>query len=310
MEMPPTRRAFLQAAAAAPLLAESAPTPHLQFPTEPRQRLAVTSYPFRAYIESPTNPGRDKTVPGMDLKEFPAMIAKRFNVHNVNPLGDHLSSTDPAYLIEFRNAVAAANSHLVDLGLGGRDFSNSNNSVRDEAIAYGRKWIDIAAVIGSPSVRQHLKTSPGNSDTPSVSNAAESLARLAAYGSQKNIVVNLENDSPGAEDPFFITKVVTQVNSPYLRALPDFGNSIRGHDAAYNRKAVDAMFKHAYNMCHVKDVLRVKTGEVYHIGLQRLFAVARANLYKGYFSMEYDTAAGDPFEGTENLVTQSLKFML
>jgi hypothetical protein len=70
------------------------------------------------------------------------------------------------------------------------------------------------------------------------------------------------------------------------------------------------MFKHAYNMCHVKDVLRVKTGEVYHIGLQRLFAVARANLYKGYFSMEYDTAAGDPFEGTENLVTQSLKFML
>jgi hypothetical protein len=34
----------------------------------------------------------------MDLKEFPAMIAKRFGVHNINPLGDHLSSTDPAYL--------------------------------------------------------------------------------------------------------------------------------------------------------------------------------------------------------------------
>ncbi len=281
----------------------------LQFPTEPRQRLAVTSYPFRAYIESPTNPARDKSVPGMDLKEFPAMIAKRFNVHNINPLGDHLSSTDPAYLKDFRNAVEAAGSHVVDLGLGGRDFANSAQSIRDDAVAYGCKWIDIASLVGSPSVRQHLRTSPG-STAPSVANAAESLARLAAYGSQKNIVVNLENDSPGAEDPFFIAQVAGQVNSPYLRALPDFGNSIRGHDAAYNKKAVAAMFQYAYNMCHVKDILHVKSGEDYRIDLPQLFAVARAHSYKGYFSMEYDTAAGDPSQGTENLVTQSLKYML
>ncbi len=235
------------------------------------------------------------------------MIAKRFDVHNINPLGDHLSSTDPAYLESFKAAVAAAGSHLVDLGIAGQNFSHPAKSTREEAVDYGRKWIGIAAQIGSPSIRQHLKTS---SEAPSsVENAAESLARLAEYGSQKNIVVNLENDSPGSEDPFFIAEVVGKVNSPFLRALPDFGNSLRGHDAAYNQKAVDAMFKHAYNMCHVKNVLRAKTGEEYRVDIPQLFGVARANSYRGYFSMEFDTGAGDPFEGTKDLVAQSLKYM-
>ena len=301
------RRTFLRASAAVPILLSDSPIPRLAFPTEPRKRLAVTSYPFRAYIESPTNPGRDKSLPGMDLKEFPAMIAKRFGVHNINPLGDHLQSTEPSYLKEFHAAVDAAESHLVDLGLGGRDFGHAEKSIRDEAVAYGRRWIDIAVQLGSPSVRQHLRTAQGVA--PSVPNAVESLSRLADYGSLQNIVINLENDSPGAEDPFFIVEVLSKVNNPYLRALPDFGNSLRGHDAAYNEKAVDAMFKHAFNMSHVKDVLQTKRGEVYRVDVARMFAVARANGYKGYFSMEFDTSAGDVFEGTKRLVEQSLEYM-
>jgi sugar phosphate isomerase/epimerase len=306
-----SRRSFLQATglfSAAMILKAAEPhAPHLQFPSEPQQRLAVTSYPFRAYIDSPTNPARDKTKPGMDLKQFPAMMIERFKIYNINPLGDHLASTDSAYLDAFRKAVADAGSHLVDLGLSGRDFATDAQPIRDEAVAYGRHWIDIAAVLGSPSVRQHLKTSGGTA--PSVDNAAQSLGRLAEYGAQKNVIVNLENDSPGAEDPFFIVAVVSKVNSPYLRALPDFGNSGRGHEAAYNRKAVDAMFQYAYNMCHVKDVLREKDGDVYRVDVPGMFAVARAHSYRGYFSMEFDTAAGDPFTGTAHLVEQSLKYM-
>jgi hypothetical protein len=86
-------------------------------------------------------------------------------------------------------------------------------------------------------------------------------------------------------------------------------NSLRGHDAAYNERAVGAMFQYAYNMCHVKDVLRTKSGEIYRVDIPKMFAVARASGYHGYFSMEFDTAAGDPFEGTKNLVNQSLEYM-
>ena len=202
-------------------------SPHLRFPSAPQARLAITSYPFRAYLDSPTNPGRDKSKRGMDLKEFPAMVAKRFHVHAMNPLADHLSSTDAAYLDSFRRAVADAHSAVVDLGLAGRDFSSSSKPVRDEAIAFGSRGIDLAVVIGSPSVRQHLRAS--KDAAPSIEQTAGSLTKLAAYGATKNIIVNLENDSPGAEDPFFIVKVIRcKVNSLYLRALPDFGNSASG----------------------------------------------------------------------------------
>jgi sugar phosphate isomerase/epimerase len=243
----------------------------------------------------------------MDLCEFPSFVAHTFGVFRLNPLGDHLSSTEAGYLDRFRRAVEAAGSQLVDLGLSGWEFSSPVQADREEAVAYGRHWIDIASLIGSPSVRQHLKATPGV--MPSVELAAESLGRLADYGAKKNVVVNLENDSPGAEDPFFLVAVLEKVNHPYLRALPDFGNSLRGHDAAYNRQALERLFPYACNMCHVKDVLRTKDGLVYRPDLPALFAVARAHSYRGYFSMEFDTAAGDPVEGTTHLVEQTLRYM-
>ncbi len=307
----PSRRSFLESTLAlnlaAPWWTTPEAAPHLRFPAQPRQRLAVTSYPFREFIASPTNPAYHYGKFSMDLCQFPSFIAQRFGVSNINPLGDHLPSTDAAYLDRFRQAVETAGSHLVDLGLSGREFSSPAKADRDEAVAYGRHWIDIAAILGSPSVRPHLKTAPGAA--PSVEYAAESLGRLAAYGAQKNIVVNLENDSPGAEDPFFLVAVLEKVKHPYLRALPDFGNSLRGHDAAYNRKAMERLFPYACNMCHVKDILRTKDGQVYQVDLPELFTVARTHSYRGYFSMEFDTAAGDPLEGTANLVKQSLQNM-
>ncbi len=36
--------------------------PHVNFPTEPRQRMAVAAWPFRAYINSPTNTDRDPKI--------------------------------------------------------------------------------------------------------------------------------------------------------------------------------------------------------------------------------------------------------
>jgi sugar phosphate isomerase/epimerase len=296
----------LAAAVCAPSTYASA-APHLQFPTEPRQRLAVTSYPFRAWIESPTNEERDKTKPGMDLIDFAAMVVKRFDVHNINPLSAHFRSTDPAYLEKFRAAVARAGSHMVDLGLGGAHFWDPDPARIQAALAYGKNGIDLAVIVGSPSVRQHLGGTHGV--RPDVDRAAQNLGRLADYGATKNIVINLENDSLLNEDPFFILKVIEKVGNPYLRALPDFGNSIRGHGAAYNQRAMAQMFPHAFNMSHVKDTVAGDDGTMYKIDLARIFGIAKASGYQGYFSMEWEDRAGDPFQGTQRLVKESLKYL-
>jgi sugar phosphate isomerase/epimerase len=279
--------------------------PKLHFPTAPRDRLAVTSYPFRAFIDAPGNGDRDKSKPGMTLLEFPSWMIEKFGIHNVNPVIEHFASTDPAYLAPFREALVKAGSHIMDLGLNEGSFYDPDANQRQKGIDDGKKGIAVALAVGSPSVRQHVggrRGVPANVDP-----AAESLRKLAEYGAQQNIVVNLENDSPGPEDPFFLVQVIEKVNSPYLRALPDFGNSIIGHDEEYNERALKGMFAHAFNMSHVKEYVRDEKGKDYHVDLPKVFAIAKTSGYRGYFSMEYDNEGGDPHEGTQQLVNNTLK---
>jgi sugar phosphate isomerase/epimerase len=282
-------------------------TPSMSFPTEPRARLSVTSYPFRSYIDSPTNRGRNPSLPGMDLTAFPAFAAEKFGISNINPLVDHFNSTDLAYLDGFRAAVDKARSRIVDLGLPGRRFYATAESVRQAAVSFGQKCVDIAAQIGSPSVRQHISGQQG--EKPDVSLAAESLGKLAEYGAKRNVVINLENDSLISEDPFFLAAVIEKVNNPYLRALPDFGNSLIGHDQNYNHTAVEAMLMHVFNVCHVKDTLQGENGKQYRVDLGFMFDLAKKHSYRGFFCMEFDSGSGDPIAGTKQLVTETLQHL-
>jgi sugar phosphate isomerase/epimerase len=313
--MHPSRRRFIKkfpamtaiGLAKARAVIAAARRPQLHFPTSARERLAVTSYPFGAYIIAPHNRQRDPGKPGIDLKQWAAQMADEFGIRNINPVIQHFQSTDPSYLASFRKAIGKIGVRMVDLGLEDGRFYDPDPVERRKAIGYGQKGIEVALALGSPSVRQHVGARRG---VPrSVRLAAESLGRLADYGARHNIVVNLENDSPTSEDPFFLVAVIEKANNPYLRALPDFGNSIRGHDNAYNERALEAMFRYALNMSHVKEHLRIKGGLEYHVDLPKIFAIARASSYRGYFSMEHDSGTGDPYAGTQQLVDVTLKYV-
>jgi len=298
-----SRRDFLKtsAFAAATLVAAE---PELTFPTDPRSRLAVTSWPFRDYMAAPGKHDTSKKL--IDARDFAAVIAERFDIHNINPLTSHFGSTEPAYLEQLRGSTAKAGSHIVDLGHGGRPFYHPDSARRQEAVAFGKKGVDIAVAIGSPSMRQHVNPAPGGK--ADVNLAAETLGEVAAYGEKHNIVINLENDAPVCEDPYFLIAVIEKVHSPYLRGLPDFANSMnpRG-DAEWNYKAVGAMFQHAFNMAHVKSAFAAD-GKLYQVDLARLFAIAKQAGYRGYFSMEADMP-GDPFENTRQLAEATIKHL-
>ena len=282
--------------------------PNLQFPTEPHARLAVASWPFREFIESPTNKwARNPKKPGMDLMEFGTMVVKRFGLHNIEPLGSHFRSTDPAYLRELGEATEKAGARIVDIPVDLRDsFYDPDGDKRRKSIESSQKWIDIAVTAGSPSVRLHI--AGVHNVKPDVTRAAESLKQVAEYGAEKNIVVNLENDDNVTEDPLFIVRVIEKVNSPYLHALPDFCNSMLTHDQDFNNRAMEAMFKHAYNIAHAKDSEVGDNGKLYTVDVAKCFEIAKAAGYRGYFSMEWE-GGGDPYEGTQKLIDLSLKYL-
>jgi sugar phosphate isomerase/epimerase len=313
-----TRRDFLERLStitAGSFLATHAPSalaagqsaPHLQFPTEPRDRIAVASYPFRAYMDVPNNRDRNASLPGMDLTQFPSEVVSKFGVHNIEPLAQHFRSTDSAYLAKFRAALQKENVHIVDIPTHVQaSFYDADPAARQKAIAVAKKWVDVAVEVGSPSVRPHVAAA--SNSTPNVQRAAESLREVTDYAAGKNIVVTLENDDPISEEAFFIVKVIDAVNNPYLRALPDFANSALTGNPDFNYRAVQVMFERAYCIAHVKDGEVDDHGKQFNIDLKRTFDIAKSTLYRGYFSIEFD-APGDPYAPTTKLIEQTIRYL-
>jgi sugar phosphate isomerase/epimerase len=280
--------------------------PNLVFPTSPRERLAVASWPFRAFIESPTNRwARNPKLAGMDLKDFAAMVVQEFNLSNIEPLGQHFRSTEPAYLAEFREAVEKAGSHVVNIPTGvGGSFYDPDKTKRQDVVERAKKWVDVAVAVGSPSLRMNLAAY--RHTKPDVDLTSESLKQLADYAADKNVLINLENDDLFSEDAFFIVRVVQKVNHPYLHALPDFCNSMLSGNPEFCYAALKAMFPLAYNIAHMKDSETGDGGKVYTVDVARCFEIARTAGYKGYFSMEWE-GQGEPYAGTHRLIEESLK---
>ncbi|MGH9453249.1 MAG: sugar phosphate isomerase/epimerase family protein [Terriglobia bacterium] len=281
--------------------------PDIQFPTAPKERLAVASYPFRYHITGGTgrNMGKPQE-PVMTLLEFPQLVVKRFGVRGVEPLSEHFHSTGAAYLAKFRDAVEKAGAHVVNIAVDGRySFYHPHAAVRQKAIQTGRHWVEVAKAIGSPSIRAHIEGV--NGVKPDVDRAAQSLAQLADYGASQNVVINLENDDEVSEDAFFIVRVIEKVNHPFLHALPDFANSMQSGNADFDYRAVTAMFHHAYNISHAKSGEMGDHDKYVAVNVAKTFGIAKAAGYRGYFSMEWEGPGQDPFEGTASLIQECLK---
>jgi len=290
----------------APASASAQSKPSMTFPTAPRERLAVASWPFRAEIASPTNEYHDKTKPGLDLRDWAVRIPKEFGVNGVEPLSAHFPSTDPHYLESFRKAIENAHMHVVNIPVDNQFcFFDPDPANRKKAIANSQKWIDIAVAVASPSVR----TSMGDPKNfkPNVDLAADSLKQVAEYGAKKNVQVNLENDNPASEDPVFLVEVLGAVSQPYLHALPDFCNSMAASNSTeFNDKALQMLFPRAYNICHVKDSEVGEGGKVFRVDVKHCFDIVKAAHYRGYFSMEWE-GPENPYEGTKRLIALSLQ---
>jgi hypothetical protein len=182
--------------------------PSVKFPSAARDRVAVAAYPFREFIVGwkgwdGKTPSAVPAAQQMELKNFAAHVAEKFNVHHIEPWSPIFPSTDPKYLDRFRAAVEKARSSVVDIAVDAQHSQYSPDAAeREQAVVVSKQWIDVGVALGSPSIRTHIDG--GKDSKPDVMRTADTLARVAEYAAKKNIVVHLENDNPVSEDPFFI----------------------------------------------------------------------------------------------------------
>jgi sugar phosphate isomerase/epimerase len=278
--------------------------PSMRFPEQPRERIAIASYPFRDYVA-----GRKDSLGNheLELKDFSAHAGEKFNIRKIEPWSEHFRSLDKNYLDEIRAGVEKAGGMIVNIAVDG-EYSPyaADKSERDMSVTFSKQWANAAAAVGSPSIRTNM---PKAADSePNAQRAADSLSKVVEYAATKNIVVNLENDNPISEDPFFIVQVIEKVNSPWLHALPDFANSLVTGREDHAYQGVQAMFAHVYNISHVKAREANEQGKEFRVDMAKTFNMMRTAHYKGYCSMEFDSP-GDPYKGTSELIETTLKYL-
>jgi len=292
-----------------PSLADAAPSqPNVAFPSTVRDRLAVASYPFRDFIlpgESATP--ATKNTPRMEITEFAAHVIERFQINKIEPWSHHFRSLEPNYLADFRTALDRAKASVVDIAVDGENsFYAPDTAERERAVAVNKQWIDAAVALGSPSIRTHIN-GPEN-QPPDLQRCADTLKQISDYGATKNVVVHLENDDGVTEDPFFIAKVIDKVNSPWLRGLPDFGNSLMHLPPENAYTGLEEMFQRAYGISHIKASESTDKGAVVSVDMAYSFGILKKSGYRGYLSMEYDDV-GDPYAGTKQLIENTLRLL-
>ncbi len=279
--------------------------PRAIFPSDPRARIAVATYPFRESIIAPGNHDQNPKKPGMDLAAFARYIRTEFGVNGIEPLDSHFTSSESGEVRKLRAAFDAAGVHTVNIPVDEKvELCSDDEAKRDAGNARYRHWIDTAVLLGSPSIRVWI---PKCSDTSDLPRAVRALKPTIDYAATCNVVVNLENDNPVTASAARTVAAIELGGSPYLRGLPDFGNGLMGGDEHFNAQNVKDMFAHAWNIAHVKDAESVH-GQRKTASLAELFGIAKASGYRGYYSMESDSDV-DPTVDTKHLIAESLKLI-
>jgi sugar phosphate isomerase/epimerase len=303
-----TRRVFVAGAVTSLVsnqMLASVSSLHIDFPRDPRKRIAVATYPFRKFMRAPGNEDRDLTKPGMDLTAFARFVRSEFGVQGIEPLHSHFSSTTHADLVQLRTQLDEIGMFIANIPVDASvNLCSSDIAIREAGNATYRRWINIAKLLRSPSIRVGI---PRCTKSAEIAEAVKALRPSLEYAKAQGIVINLENDDPVHDSASRVAEAIEVAHTAYLRALPDFGNGLMGGDEAFNANAVKTMFARAWNIAHVKDAEEIG-GRRRTASLPELFRIAKAAHYQGYYSMESDSSA-DPTIDTKHLISETLRLI-
>jgi sugar phosphate isomerase/epimerase len=162
------------------------------------------------------------------------------------------------------------------------NLSDPNQGDRLQAVRNHHKWVDVAEVLGCHAIRVNCGGQPG--DAGDIERCADSLRRLADYGSTRGIAIIAENHGGLSSHPESIVSVMRAAGSALVGTLPDFGNF---PDSVDRYEAVAAMMPFAKAVsakCHDFDAEGNETRTDY----VRMLSIVLDAGYQGHIGIEYE----------------------
>ena len=162
-------------------------------------RISLMTNNFYAILQEIWDRSKEVAPKALDMMDLPDAVADRLHLHNLEVCNINLLSMEPSYIRKFKERVDKAKSKVVNLVVeidppetryrGRISACSPDPAIRAQAIEMTKQWIDIAAVLGAPSIMPNQGTPYMPEDlTPCI----EGLRALVAYGKSKNVLIILE----------------------------------------------------------------------------------------------------------------------
>jgi sugar phosphate isomerase/epimerase len=280
--------------------------PAPQSGADKHSRIAVSTWSLHNYFASTRE--NEFKLPGkmLDLLDVPQMIADKYKVHNIEICVPHFASSEAGYLQEIKKRLAASHTRVVNMPVDIEEIwnkgglSDPDKSVRTTAVNASKKWIDVAATIGSSAVR----CDPGKLDPKNLAPTVESYKALADYGKSKGVHVIIENHGGvGSEHPEELVALFKGVGGDYIGALPDFANF---PDETIREKGLGLLFPYARIVCHAKGLEFDAKGNETKYNFPKCIEASKKAGFKGVYSIEFE-GEGEPYQGIQKVLDELLR---
>ena len=280
-----SRRLFLRtapaAAAAACVASETGAIPSVRRTGAVPLRLGLAAYSLRDHLTG-------KKPPTMTLHDFIDRSAE-WGVDAVELTSYYFpAEVTPGY-------VAGLKRHCFLVGLDvaatpiRNTFTLAAGPERDEQVAHTRRWIDVAADLGSPAIRIFAgDAQPGQSEAEGRRNCVETIELLCEHAQRRGVFLALENHGGVVATPEGLLEIVRAVSCEWFGVNLDTGN-FRTADP-YGDVARCAPYAVTVQ---VKVEIQPHGGPKQDADLERIVRILREAGYRGHVSLEYE-AEEDP----------------
>jgi len=281
--MTTSRRQILKAIPAAAVVAASGAVPAGAIPPvtrsgKPRLRLGLAAYSLRDHLTG-------KLAPALTLDDFIEKAAT-WEVDAVE-LTSYYFPPDftPAYVAGLKR-----HCHLLGIDVSTtpirNTFTHPAGPEREKEIAHVKRWLDVAADLGSPAIRIFAgDVQKGQPEAEARRHCVECIEACADHAARRGVFLALENHGGVVADPDGLLDIVRAVKSDWFGVNLDTGN-FHGVDpyADLARCAPYAV------TVQVKTEIQPKGAPKQEADLARLVRVVKDAGYRGYVTLEYEAA--------------------
>jgi sugar phosphate isomerase/epimerase len=251
-------------------------------------RISVMTNDFDAILPEIWDRSKEVAPKELNMMDLPDAVADRLHLHNLEVCSINLLSMESSYIRKFKGRLDNAKSKVVDLVVeldppetryrGYISVCSTDPAIRAQAIEMTKKWIDIAAVLGAPSIMPNQGVHYLTEDlTPSI----EGLRALVDYGKSKNVAVILEPRGQRLE------QMVELLKGSGAYANPQTGSE----------EGLRLLYPLARTVQHVNVSPR--------FNIANTIKISKEMGFKGWYSIE--TGGPDPWASTQKVIDALLQ---